>query len=245
MKQIPVDDIVLGCKEPMKCFSPLDIIFGGAHAGSVMLQTRCLVASGTFGSGKFCMFSEPKVQSVLQCLVAFVSSVVRVDDALSVQSPGHGAEASCIYLRGATGSVSQMINGAYDMTTDVADGYHIYGKRDGDGMVIEHNCGRWGVKHLQEIGTPANLANVQGGCAINACMSRVWRVGDTTSIRLKENLGSRSYSGGFFEDPNITMLVGPDAEREVPVQTLHCILAPFSNMLALSGCRRGKCCLRR
>ena len=74
------------------------------------------------------------------------------------------------------------------MTTDVADGYHIYAKRDGDGMVIEHNCGRWGVKHLHEIGTSANLANVQGGCTINACMSRSWRVGDTTSIQLKETV---------------------------------------------------------
>ena len=50
---------------------------------------------------------------------------------------------------------------------------------------------------------------------IDLCTSRPWRVGDGESAEMKQSQGSRSYSGQFVIAPNLKMLIGPDAEREV------------------------------
>ena len=217
IRSIPTHEIILGSSDPMQCFNPVTDLMSnlfGKNAGSVTLQTRCLVASGTFGGGKIGMFCGPALKAVSSCLVAFVS-VQHFASGTDRQSQDDQIQASCVFLFGASGPLSHAINGSYDITHNVADGYHIYQKRDGDGMIIEHHGGCWGIKHLREKGTAATVANVEGGCVIDLCTSRPWRVGDGESAEMKQSQGSRSYSGQFVIAPNLKMLIGPDAEREV------------------------------
>ena len=217
IRSIPTHKIILGSSDPMQCFNPVTDLMSnlfGKNAGSVTLQTRCLVASGTFGGGKIGMFCGPALKAVSSCLVAFVS-VQHFASGTDRQSQDDQIQASCVYLFGASGPLSHAINGSYDITHDVADGYNIYAKRDGDGIIIEHHGGCWGIKHLREKGTAATVANVEGGCVIDLCTSRPWRVGDGESAEMKQSQGSRSYSGQFVIAPNLKMLIGPDAEREV------------------------------
>lgn len=165
---------------------------------------------------KIGMFCDPSLKAVSNCLVAFVSSVAH-DLFFENDRQSHNDEnqESCVFLFGAVGRCGDAINGAYDMTDDVADGFHIYAKRDNDGLIIEHHEGYWGVKHLRELGTAATIAHVEGGCAIDLCASRPWYVADENSGKMKQSRGSRSYSGTFAISRNIKMLIGSDAAREV------------------------------
>jgi len=121
------------------------------------------------------------------------------------------AEATCIYLRGAS-MMAWSVNGVYDITADIADGYPVYARRGGDGIIIEHKNGKWGVKHLLEMGSDACIAKVEGGRALSACRKRPWYIGDHTTR-------------DFVKQDNVEMLIGDDAHREVSALGHACCAA--------------------
>ena len=110
------------------------------------------------------------------------------------------AQAAPVFIRGATGVYSAAINGTYDITREISGGYAVYSKRGDGSMCIEHYAGQWQVKAVSDKGKYACFAYVTGGCALEACTSRVWKVSN----------------GKTFEDqPSVKAVTGADAEREV------------------------------
>ena len=84
------------------------------------------------------------------------------------------SQSKCIIISGAVGSAC--INGAYEPTSERHEGrvrYRMIG--DGDKW-IEHVNGDWCVKPAANKGENEGWAWVKGGCALDACASRTWRV---------------------------------------------------------------------
>ena len=106
-----------------------------------------------------------------------------------------------VFISGAAGVHSAAINGFYTVTEEKSsDGRVVLSKRGDASMCIEHFAGKWQVKDLSGKGTSAGMASVQGGCALEDCTSRVWRV----------------LNGKKFEDqPSVKMATGSEAERQV------------------------------
>ena len=92
------------------------------------------------------------------------------------------ARAALLFISGATGARAAEINGVLEPTEEKGlDGRVLYRKR-GDGSVcMEHFGGRWEVKAVSSKGTDACYAYVAGGCAAEACTSRMWKVFDGTT----------------------------------------------------------------
>ena len=111
------------------------------------------------------------------------------------------SEGGVVFISGATGVHSAAINGTYDRTREIRGGYAVYSKRGDGSMCIEHHAGHWQVKAVSDKGKYASFAYVTGGCALEACTSRVWEVcnGNTT----------------FEDQPSVKAVTGADAEREV------------------------------
>ena len=108
---------------------------------------------------------------------------------------------SIVFIRGATGPYSARINGAYDRTSEMSDGYPVYVGRCDASMCIEHFDGvRWQVKLALNKGTGRCWASVPGGCALEACTSRLWRVHD-----------GKNYN----HQPSLQMATGAEAEHAV------------------------------
>ena len=109
--------------------------------------------------------------------------------------------AGAVFISGAAGPGSALINGFYTVTEEKSsDGRVVLSKRGDANMCIEHFTGKWQVKYVSSKGTSACMAGVQGGCALEDCTSRVWRV----------------YNGKEFEDqPSVKMATGSEAERQV------------------------------
>jgi len=76
----------------------------------------------------------------------------------------------------------------------------LYVKSSHDGFCIEHFRGKWQLKPLSNKGQNLSAAEVPGGCALEACTSRVWSVSDGST---------------HVPQPSVKMLCGGDAEREV------------------------------
>ena len=81
-----------------------------------------------------------------------------------------------IYISGAEGPFGAAINGGYDRTKEMSDGYPVYRKRCDAGMCIEHRQHLWQVKPVSNKGKPFGYACVIGGCALEDCASRIWDV---------------------------------------------------------------------
>ncbi len=114
------------------------------------------------------------------------------------------ARAGPVFISGAAGPNSARIckiNGFYSVTEEKsADGRVVLSKRGDASMCIEHCAGQWLVKDVPSKGTPAGMAFVQGGCALEDCTSRVWRM----------------FNGKEWEDqPSVKMVTGSEAERQV------------------------------
>ena len=95
------------------------------------------------------------------------------------------SKATDIFMSGATGSNARKINGLFKPTQERGpDGRVIYHKYDGGDSIdepvriehVSHTEGVWQMKCLSSMGTDQCYAGVQGGCALEACTSRVWRV---------------------------------------------------------------------
>ena len=111
------------------------------------------------------------------------------------------ARAATVLVSGATGGWAGAINGWFAPTQEKGlDGRVVYGKCGDGSMCIEHCTGDWQVKPVSNKGKDACYAYVTGGCSLEACTSRVWRVGN----------------GKTFEDQaSVKAVTGADAEREV------------------------------
>ncbi len=151
-----------------------------------------------------------------------------------------------VFISGATGDRAGAINGPYSPTQEKgADGRIVYGK-DGDAsiciehfggewqvdasMCFEHFGGEWQVKAVEDKGQDVCLGSVQGGCALEDCASRAWKVWDT---------------GKLTDQTSVKIVTGAEAHREVgrPCIVYHachsarCALIPSR----CAGCRVRRC----
>jgi hypothetical protein len=114
--------------------------------------------------------------------------------------PANMSAGNVVFISGATGPRANAINGCYDGTREISGGYALYSKRGDPSMCIEHHGGEWQVKDVSSKGKSACKANVKGGCALEDCASRVWRV---------------SNGNGFDDQHSVKMAIGREAERQV------------------------------
>jgi hypothetical protein len=105
-----------------------------------------------------------------------------------------------VFISGATGPKATAINGPYDRTGEISGGYSVYSKRGDPSICVEHRGGNWEVKDVLNKGTGICKAYVAGGCALEDCTSRVWRM----------NSGE-----GWGDQPSVKMATGREAERQV------------------------------
>ena len=109
------------------------------------------------------------------------------------------------YISGATGPKAHVVNGLYEPMEQPEEGEcMVYLKRSNEGptarVMMEHRADAWQIKPLRFSGTDACTACVVGGCALEACSTRVWSV----------------LEGWLFVDqPHVKMLIGAQAEYEV------------------------------
>ena len=104
-------------------------------------------------------------------------------------------------ISGATGVNAAVINGFYEPTQEKGlDGRALYAKRGDASMCIEHYGGKWQVKTVSSKGNNPCWASVAGGCGLDACTSRVWKVGDGKA---------------FHDAPSVKLVAGAEAERQV------------------------------
>ena len=84
-----------------------------------------------------------------------------------------------MFISGATGGNAAYINGFFEPTQEKGpDGRVLYVKRGDASQCIEHHGGKWQVKSVSGKCTDGCTAYVAGGCGLEACTSRVWKVGD-------------------------------------------------------------------
>ena len=123
-----------------------------------------------------------------------------------------------VFISGATGVNAAGINGPYDGTSESSDGYTLFRKRGDAGVMMEHFAGKWRVKSVTDKGKDLCYACVVGGCALEACTSRLW----------KEGTGGK----GFVDAPGLKVMTGAEAERKVSGCGLpaheHALLHPLS-----------------
>ena len=106
-----------------------------------------------------------------------------------------------VFISGATGVNAAAINGPYDGTSESSDGYTLFRKRGDASVIIEHFGGNWRVKPVSFKGKADCWAIVSGGCALEACTSRLWK---------------ESFDGKVHVDaPGLKMVTGAEAERKV------------------------------
>jgi hypothetical protein len=106
-----------------------------------------------------------------------------------------------VFISGAAGPKAASINGCYVVTEEKSlDGRLVLSKRGDASVCIEHRGGQWEVKDVSNKGKDLRWAYVAGGCALEDCASRVWRV----------------YHGkGWDDQPSVKMATGREAERQV------------------------------
>ena len=111
------------------------------------------------------------------------------------------ARAGPVFISGATGPHAASINGFYVVTEEKSlDGRLVLSKRGDQSMCVEHRGGQWKVKDVSDKGRAECNAWVAGGCALEDCTSRVWRV-----------LNDK----GWGDQPSVKMATGREAERQV------------------------------
>jgi hypothetical protein len=89
------------------------------------------------------------------------------------------ARAGPTFISGAFGPHAARINGFYVVTEEKSlDGSLVLSKRGDPSVCIEHRSGWWEVKDVSDKGRNLCWACVEGGCALEDCTSRMWRVRD-------------------------------------------------------------------
>ena len=114
-----------------------------------------------------------------------------------------------MFISGATGVHAASINGFFEPTQEKGlDGRLLYVKRGDASQCIEHFGEKWEVKPVSGKGKTNAWAYVAGGCGLEACTSRVWRVDDGTP-------------GPFVDAPSVKLVAGAEAQRQVRGGCLH------------------------
>jgi hypothetical protein len=109
------------------------------------------------------------------------------------------AKADHIFISGVQG-VNSVINGLYLPTQETGqDGRVLYRKSGDEALCIEHFDGRWCVKNQSDRGSVACFAHVEGGCALEDCRSRTWKVSD---------------GEGFVDQRSLQMVTGEEAKSQ-------------------------------
>ena len=116
----------------------------------------------------------------------------------------------------ATGPFAATINGAYDRTSKGSK-FAPYEKRGDSGVCIEHHGGCWQIKASASIGDDCAYAFVDGGCALEACTSRMWKVG-----------GGKA----FHDAPSVKLVTGAEAMRQVRSGCLRPAIPPPPSLCA-------------
>ena len=117
---------------------------------------------------------------------------------------GDNARAGPVFISGATGPRAAFINGFYGVTEEKSlDGRLVLSKRGDPSVCIEHHGGVWGVKHVSRKGKAGCFACVAGGCALEDCASRVWKVDDGVPEH------------PLMDQQSVKMATGREAERQV------------------------------
>ena len=116
--------------------------------------------------------------------------------------------ATDIFISGVKGRHS-VVNGLYSPTQEKAqDGRTIYRKSGDEALCIEHFEGRWRVKNQSDRGSVACFAHVEGGCSLEDCRSRIWKVSDGED---------------FVDQPSVQMVTGEEAKSQASGRS---VLAP-------------------
>ena len=114
------------------------------------------------------------------------------------------ARAAPVFISGATGVYAASINGSFEPTQEKGlDGRVLYAKRGDASTCIEHYGGKWQVKAVSSKGKDSCRAYVAGGCGLDACTSRVWKVDDGTP------------GLPHIDAPSVKLVAGAEAERQV------------------------------
>ena len=163
----------------------------------------CLTFIGTLGGE---LFEEPKAD-VKAAVMARVQAAERKAEAQAANDVAAASKAAAdgvptvVYISGATGPLSEWINGGYDPTEKKTDGWPVYAKRGDAGMRIAHHDGKWQVQLVSDTGECR--AFVDGNCPLEQCTSYIWKV--------QVKMGLDSWS----PQPGVKMITGGDAERKV------------------------------
>jgi hypothetical protein len=133
------------------------------------------------------------------------------------------ARAVPVFISGATGDKAAFVNGFFEPTQEKGpDGRVMYSKRGDVDVIscIRHHKGAWEVQ-LVPI-EPDNRADyyVEGGCALEDCASRVWKMVDEQGVL-------------FNDTPSVKLVTGAEAQRQVRGGCLrarqHAPLSPTSH----------------
>ncbi len=110
-----------------------------------------------------------------------------------------------MFISGATGVNAALMNGFFEPTQEKGlDGRVLYAKRGDAISCIRHRGGVWEVLLVscKDKGTKSP-AYVEGGCALDACTSRVWKL---------INPGEQ---GSYNDAPSVKLVTGEEAQRQV------------------------------
>jgi hypothetical protein len=131
-------------------------------------------------------------------------------------SSGNDAS-SFVFISGATGDWGEFVNGGYDRTSEIINGYPVYIKRFAPNICIAHWWDVWGVTKVEYKGTRKYAAIVKGRCALEDCVSRMWTVAPSlTSHDGNSRLPFFSnFSFTWPKMPSVKMVTGAEAERAV------------------------------
>ena len=121
------------------------------------------------------------------------------------------ARAAPVAISGATGPYAAWINGVLEPTQEKGlDGRVLYRKRGDGSMLLEHRDGKWEVKSVSNKGKNLGNAYVAGGCAAEACTSRMWKV----------------FDGTWQDAPSVKMVAGAEAQRQVERRCMRALHHP-------------------
>jgi hypothetical protein len=106
-----------------------------------------------------------------------------------------------VLISGATGGYSAGINGFFAPTLEKGlDGRVVYSKCGDASVCIEHCVGQWRIKSANDkLKSDSYSALVEGGCSLEACVSRTWTLLDMTSRWVQ----------------SLKIETGPEVERQV------------------------------
>jgi hypothetical protein len=109
-----------------------------------------------------------------------------------------------VFITGMTGpGPVPLCNGVYDRTSETFGGYPVYVSRNeglGRGVCIVHRNGDWEIKPEERKNSDNLVAYVKGGCPLEQCASRMWKVFTLD---------------GFIDQPSVKIVLGEEGERQV------------------------------